>query len=283
MRSGELPSQTEPPSSTSADGIDQSSIASEHDIGELVHRIAKLMAENTRLTEEVSARDGFLAVAAHELKNALTPVAARVELLRFRLARWSPQEIEANLVQIEQATAVFARRATTLLDVSRMTSGKFQVDKTEVMVGPVASAICDSYRPLVDRARCDITLDLPDPNLAVVGDQLALEQILDNLVLNAIKYGAGTPIVVSAAKIDDRVRLSVSDKGPGISPEAQARIFERFERAVRPGEAGGFGVGLWVVKQLSEAMDGTVEVVSAPGAGSTFYIWLPVYSTKDFE
>lgn len=249
--------------------------------GALARRVAELTVENARLVEEVSARNGFLAVAAHELKNALTPVVARVELLRHRLVSWPPEKIEANLILIEQATAIFSRRATTLLDVSRMTSGKLQLDQAAVSMAPVVRTICDCYRPLADRARCELTLDLPDANLAILGDQLALEQITDNLVSNAIKYAGGTPIVVSAAQAGDRVRFSVSDRGPGITKEAQARIFEQFERAVRPGEAAGFGVGLWVVKQLSEAMNGTVEVTSTRGVGSTFCIDLPLAPTKD--
>ena len=232
----------------------------------------------------MSARDGFLAVAAHELKNALTPVVARVELLRHRMANWPPEKIESSLVQIEQVTAMFARRAATLLDVSRMTSGKLRLDRIEVKIGPVMRAIIENYRPLADRARCAFTLELPDADLAIAGDQLAFEQILDNLISNAIKYGAGTPISVSAHAASGVVRLSVSDQGPGISNEAQARIFERFERAVRPGEGtAGFGVGLWVVKQLSEAMNGAVDVSSVAGAGSTFCITLPFYQTKDPE
>ena len=140
--------------------------------------------------------------------------------------------------------------------------------------------------PLAERVGCALTLDLPDADLAILGDALALEQILDNLVSNAIKYGAGAPIAVSVRPDQGGhdVRLNVSDGGPGISSENQARIFERFERAVRRDEeTAGFGVGLWVVKQLSDAMEGSVEVFSKPGAGSRFCITLPLHPPKDPE
>ena len=99
----------------------------------------------------------------------------------------------------------------------------------------MARAIVESYRPLADRARCTLKLELPDEEIVIAGDRLAFEQILDNLISNGINYGAGTPIVVSAQAHATTVLLSVSDKGPGIAPETQARIFERFERAARPG------------------------------------------------
>ena len=252
-----------------------------HDVDELVGRLAELTAENALLAEQVAARDSFLAVAAHELKNALTPVVGRLAMLRSRIAAMTPEKVRGSLDQIEQATAMFARRATTLLDVSRMTSGKLQLNRVAVDIGKVAHAIVDGYRPLAERAGSELALDIPDAALVVSGDQVAIEQIFDNLISNAIKYGGGTPIGVSARRDAAArvVRFSVSDKGPGISSESQARIFERFERAVRPGEdIAGFGVGLWVVKQLSEAMGGTVDVTSVSGAGSTFCITLPLSS-----
>ncbi len=254
------------------------------DVPKLRHRLAELTSENARLAEEVLARDGFLAVAAHELMNALTPVVARVDRLRLRMASWSPEKIVTNLEQIEHATALFARRATTLLDISRMTSGKLRLDHIGVPVAPVARTVVESYQLLADHAGCRLTLDLPTPDLAIIGDFVALEQIIDNLVSNAIKYGAGTPILVSA-RIDEAghgVRITVTDQGPGISSESQARIFERFERAVlRGGDTPGFGVGLWVVKQLSEAMEGSIVVTSKPGGGSRFCVTLPVVQAKD--
>ncbi|WP_419815542.1 sensor histidine kinase [Glacieibacterium sp.] len=241
----------------------------------LTSRIAALSAENERLAEVVAARDGFLAVAAHELKNALTPVVARVEILRRRLDGWQPDKIESNLSQLEQAAGIFARRATTLLDVSRMAAGKLRLDKARIAVVPVIQAVCDNFRPLAERVKCDITIALPDPDLAIVGDQQALEQIVDNLVSNAIKYCAGAPISVRAEPVGDFVHLSVADRGPGISHEAHMRIFECFERAVRRGEEAGFGIGLWVIRHLSETMGGEVRVTARPGGGSTFCVVLP--------
>ena len=160
------------------------------------------------------------------------------------------------------------------------------MSQVEVDVCEAAASVVENFRPLVDHSRSTLALELPDRPVAILGDRLALEQILDNLVSNAIKYGAGKPIVVSVLDDTERghARIAVRDEGPGISAENQARIFERFERAVKPGDrAGGFGVGLWIVQQLCEAMGGAIEVTSSPGAGSAFSITLPLYQVSPTE
>jgi two-component system OmpR family sensor kinase len=175
---------------------------------------------------------------------------------------------------------------TTLLDVSRITTGKLQLEQDEVDVCEVAHAVAGNFEPLAKNAGSPIRLDLPAGGLSVLGDWMAIEEILENLVYNAIKYAAGKPILVSVVADASYgvARVSVEDGGPGISPESQARIFERFERAVPPHhQAGGFGVGLWIVKQLVEAMKGTIAVTSEPGVGSTFCITLPLTPVKEPE
>ncbi len=252
---------------------------------ELHRRIVELNEENVRLRDAVSARDTFLAVTAHELKNGMTPVLGRVDFLRPRLGAMSPEKLDAALDHIVWLVGVFAKRATTLLDVSRMTSGKLKVDRVKVDGIKIIEDVTEGFRPFAERAGSSLTLDISDTPVEVLGDRLSLEQVMDNLVSNAIKYGNGKPIVVSAcAESNGLARFTVRDSGPGISSQNEARIFERFERAVLPGDnAGGFGIGLWVVKQLVDAMDGTIEISSTPGAGATFCVTLPLYANKETE
>jgi two-component system OmpR family sensor kinase len=170
------------------------------------------------------------------------------------------------------------KRATTLLDVSRITSGKLALSRAPVELCGLARQVVENFRPIAEHAGCTLAGDLPDGRLIACGDALAIEEIVDNLVSNAIKYGRGKPVVVSAvAGLDgEYVSLAVRDQGPGISAVHQQRIFERFERAVSDGERnGGFGVGLWIVRQLAEAMGGKIEVASEAGTGSTFRVTLP--------
>src|SRR6185312_11439403 len=101
------------------------------------------------------------------------------------------------------------------------------------------------------------------------------DQIVTNLLSNAIKYGRGQPITIAIDARADRAMLSVADRGIGIGEEDQARIFERFERAVSVRHYGGFGLGLWIVRQIVQALGGTIEVESAPGQGATFTVTLP--------
>ena len=110
-------------------------------------------------------------------------------------------------------------------------------------------------------------------------DQLAVEQIADNLLSNAIKYGAGEPVEVSLLRRGAKAQLTVRDHGIGISEEDQARIFDAFERAVTRREQGGFGIGLWVVRQLVDTMHGEIHVASRRAEGSTFTVILPLSPT----
>jgi signal transduction histidine kinase len=104
---------------------------------------------------------------------------------------------------------------------------------------------------------------------------LGLDQVITNLLHNALKYGAGKPIELSVSTDGTRARLSVRDSGIGISPEDHARIFERFERAVPGRHYSGFGIGLWICKQIVEALGGEILVMSRLGEGSTFEVSLP--------
>lgn len=246
------------------------------------------MEEIAILREAVAARDAFLAVAAHELRNPMTPIAGRVERLRRSLRKpdFRLETLENSLGQIEWLIAQYVKRATTLLDVSRVTTGRFRLDPAPTDIGGLVRGVVENFAPVAELAGASLTCRVPDEALVRLCDRLALEQILDNLVSNAIKYAAGQPIHVDVSEAEPRgpIVMQVRDRGPGISAEIQARIFERFERAVRPGQhGGGFGVGLWVVRQLVETMGGTVTISSRPDEGATFTVTLPLSTIEDTE
>lgn len=249
-------------------------------IEDLQQRVSNLEQENITLSEAVAARDTFLAVAAHELRNPITPIVGRIDLLRRALPTASKEKIEWSLDQIDFLISRFVKRSTALLDVSRLTSAEgIQVKRETVEICALVRLVVDDFTQLARLSNTELSIDAPAKNIAVMGDALAIEQILDNLVSNAIKYAGGKPVTIAVKEeLNDRVAvLSVSDNGPGISPENASRIFERFERAVtRDDKAGGFGVGLWVVKRLCEAMDGTIKIGIGAAGGSTFSITLPL-------
>ena len=172
----------------------------------------------------------------------------------------------------------YVRRATTLLDVSRAQTGQLALLAAPVTLAEVVDEVVASLSPMAAHAGSAITVAVPD-DLVLSCERLALDQILDNLITNAIKYGDAGPITVAADREAAEARIRVSDTGIGIGEADQARIFERFERAVAdPGTAPtGFGVGLWLVRRLAEAMGGGVAVHSRPGEGATFTVTLPLH------
>jgi two-component system OmpR family sensor kinase len=248
--------------------------AQSHDIEALERRVAEL-------TEAVAARDAFLAVAAHELRNPMTPILAQVQRLR-RLSEGPGfgSEMSLGLGRLENLVEHYIRRATALLEVSRMTTGKLSLHLETFDLAELLHEISDALRPAAQYAGSSIHVEAPNA-LSVTFDRLAMEQVLDNLISNAVKYGGGKPIDLSLRADGETVVIEVRDKGVGISPDDQTRIFDRFERAVTQGSTvGGFGVGLWVVGQLVDAMQGTIMVKSVPGEGTTFTLRLPHHGTE---
>jgi two-component system OmpR family sensor kinase len=240
-------------------------------------RIKELEQRVAELTSAVEARDTFIAVAGHELRNAMTPLSGQIELLlaASRAGRVSPEQIGYRLGRMQQAVRYFLKRAAILLDVSRITSGKLHLELEPFDLASMLHELADEFTEVAQRMGIPLTLTVPD-TLMVTWDRLALEQITDNLVANAIKYGSGTPIGIMARAEGGRVQIEICDGGTGIPAAERERVFERFERAIGPGERrSGFGVGLWVVGQLVTAMGGTVTVGDAPGGGALFTLNLP--------
>jgi signal transduction histidine kinase len=179
---------------------------------------------------------------------------------------------------IEAATRQTRRLATLvddLLDVSRITAGRLALELEPVDLAQVTEEVLSHFAAEAERARCQVTLHTEG---SVVGrwDRSRLEQVVTNLLGNAVKYGAGAPIDLSVAARDGMARLKVQDHGIGIAPERQARIFEQFERAVSSRHYGGLGLGLFIVRRIVESLGGSVGVESALEAGSTFTVELPL-------
>lgn len=226
----------------------------------------------------VRARDDFLAIAAHELRTPVTPILVGISslLLTVRKAAepLAPEWLQRRLAPIDRAAHRLDRLIDTLLDVSRVTVGPMRLELEEVDLCGTVREVADRLRMELERAGCALTVRADGP---VLGrwDRLLVEQVVSNLLANALKYGAGHPIEIDVSATDDAARISVLDHGIGIAEDAQARIFERFERLVSVRHYGGFGLGLWIVRQIVESHGGKIEVWSRPGAGSRFTVQLP--------
>jgi two-component system, OmpR family, sensor kinase len=231
-----------------------------------------------QLRDAVRARDEFVAIAAHELRNPMTPIVMQVHAL-LRLAgnpeNCRPEYLAPRLEQLEVAIRDFLRRSNMLLDMSRIGSASLEIRRMEIDLSQVARSVVERWAVAARMGGCELTSRLEGDVIAIV-DEAALDQVIENLLSNAIKFGAGSPVQISLRSDGHVARLVVQDDGDGISDKDQARIFERFERAVTKREHGGFGIGLWVANQLVRAMGGDLALKSAPGAGSAFTVTLPV-------
>ena len=242
----------------------------------------ELLARIEQLTVAVSARDTFIAVAAHELRNPMMPILGQIDLLisGIRSGKFSIALVEQRLGRVQQAVHQFMKRAVVLLDVSRINSGRFRLEPIPCDLASLLRDIADEFAAAAQHSGVTLTVAAPD-QVPGLWDRLAIEQVVDNLVSNAIKYGGSSPVELRLIEEDQVVYLRVRDHGKGIPREHRARIFDRFERAVGHDEyRSGFGIGLWVVGQLVEAMQGTITVDDAPGGGALFSVRLPKCKTE---
>jgi two-component system OmpR family sensor kinase len=243
------------------------------EVEQLRHRIAEL-------TAAVEARDIFIAIAAHELRNPMTPIIGQIDLLRsaIKASRCTPEQVDTKMERIQRSMRHFVTRAGILLDVSRINSGRLQLTPEPCDIAGLLRDVAADFAGAALQAGVAISVTVPD-RLPGTWDRLALEQIVDNLLSNAIKYGSGTPVEISAESSAERVSIQVRDHGSGILAADRERVFGCFEQAVgRDDCRSGFGVGLWVVRRLTEAMGGTVVVGDTPGGGASFTVNLPQHT-----
>ncbi len=249
------------------------------EIARLRDALQKSAAEAEALRDAVAARDAFIATAGHELRNAMGGVLVAATHLHSQADQASqatplPAFVLPRLEQIARLSRTFVRRATTLLDVSRLTTTGLRLSPALVSWDEIWEGVRYELALQAERAGCELHVDVA-PGVSGFWDRDAVEQIVVNLVSNAIKFGAKKPVIVSGGAEDGDVTLRVRDHGIGISEGDRARIFARFERAVRPGDLPGFGLGLWIARQLARAHGGEIAVESEPGHGSVFTVRLP--------
>ena len=250
-------------------------------------RRTSLAIDNARLYREsreaVGARDDFLSIASHELKTPVTTLQLQIQsLLRRAEVDPSPaaQASVERLAAADRQVIRLTKLINELLDISRITGKGLELELEPVDLVAVVRDVVARNDEELKRARCEIRLEL-EPSPPGEWDRMRVEQIVTNLLSNAIKYGAGRPIEIRVDGDENAARLTVQDRGIGIRPEHQARIFERFERAVSKSDYGGFGLGLWIVRQIVDAHGGEIRVASEPGEGSVFTVELPRRKTSD--
>jgi signal transduction histidine kinase len=241
------------------------------DVTQLTHIEESLQAA-------VQIREAFLSVASHELKTPLTSLTLHVQRLRRAQARGqaltSLGDGKDPLVLVDRATGRLHKLVDELLDVSRISAGKLEMELETVDFSAVLRDIAAEMRDDLARAGCALDLEIED-SVTGLWDRTRLEQVVVNLVGNAVKYAAGKPIAIRLRYEGDNATLTVRDEGIGIAPEDHARVFQRFERAASDREYGGLGLGLWIAREIVEGLGGRITLDSALGRGSTFTVILP--------
>ena len=238
---------------------------------------AGLAVENARLylaaREAVVARDDFLAIAAHELRTPLSTLSLQLQALAATRGEELAEAVAAG--KLERAIKQTRRLASlidSLLEVSRITAGRLTLHREPTELTAIVRDVAQRLSAAAEAAGCAVTVAAEK---AVTGrwDPLRLDQVVTNLLQNAIRYAPGTAIEVSVEGDVRRARLAVRDHGPGIAPERRARIFERFEGGGQSQE--GLGLGLYITRQIVEAHGGRIRLESEVGAGTAFLVELP--------
>jgi signal transduction histidine kinase len=245
--------------------------------------LARLRQQVEDLRQSVRARDDFIAIAAHELRNPMTPVLGVAELALIAARKGQdtcPPRVIALLERLQRLVQDYMKRTTRLLDMSRLEAGKLQLEPVKTDLSGLALSVAQGYEAEAAHKRSVLQLDIEE-EITGECDPLAVEQVVENLLSNALKFGAGQPVALRLRSDGSRACFEVQDRGIGMSTDQRARIFGRFEQVVANYSGGGFGLGLWIASQLVQAMEGRITVSSRPGQGSTFHVMLPLRPASD--
>ena len=236
----------------------------------MINHMLEARQNELRLQQTIQDRDHFLSIASHEIRTPLHSLGLSFEALKLMPIAGVEKDI---LARAERQLTRLNRVVSTLLDVSRITEHRLTLDLEETDLFAVAADVASNFAAEARTARSELVLD----GVPVRGlwDRHRLDQIVSNLVSNALKYGAGNPVQIEVRDDGESAGLTVRDHGVGISADQQERIFERFSRASSARHYSGLGLGLWITKSLVDTMHGRISVESIPMKGATFTVHFP--------
>ena len=247
--------------------------------------LTQMATENARLYEEakaaIQARDDFMSIASHELRTPLTALYLQLQMAARASGETKTQEEDPRVARMLEGSLSGARRLASLvdelLDLTRLRAGKMILRREEADLTQLVREATAQLEPDARQAGVTIGTRLVEP-IQGSFDPTRMGQVIMNLLTNGIKYGGGNPIEVSVERQGPSATIRVRDSGPGISPDHQARIFERFERATDDRSISGLGLGLYITRQIVEAHEGDISVTSQLGLGTEFVVHLPLQS-----
>ncbi|MDQ6681223.1 MAG: hybrid sensor histidine kinase/response regulator [Pseudomonadota bacterium] len=247
--------------------------------------VRELLATQTELRRAVQMRDEFMSMVAHELRTPLNTLfidsqTRKSQADRDNVGFFTLERVKEMVGRDARQIRSMVRLITDMLDVSRIDGGKLTIEPADCDLAQIVRRVAADLSQQAEAAGSPIVVHADEP---VPGhwDAFRIEQILVNLLGNALRYGRGKPVSISLAVTpQDGARIVVGDQGPGIALEDRQRVFEKFERAQTENAAGGLGLGLFITKQLVEAHHGRVVVQSQPGEGASFIVTLPMAPTS---
>ena len=251
--------------------------------------VVQLQVTQRELERAVRMRDDFMSMVSHELRTPLNTLYLEAQLRQLHvskgnLAAFAADRLPAMIERDQRQIRNMVRLIDDMLDVTRMRKDALSIQPKPTDLAQLARAVVENLRQQAEAAGSEISLQAP-AELPGVWDEFRIEQVLTNLLTNALRYGGGRPVEMVVAQVgageDGFARVSVRDRGIGIAAEDQARIFEQFERTEHSRKhAAGLGLGLYITRQIVDLHGGRIGVESAPGEGSTFSVELPLAAPR---
>jgi signal transduction histidine kinase len=239
-----------------------------------------LQSTQLELEQAVRMRDDFMSIVAHEVRTPLNGLILETQLRKMHLARdnsaaFTLDKMHAMVDRDERQIKSLIRLIEDMLDVSRIRTGKLSIRPKRFDLSTLVRELLHNFSQQIDAAEASVSLDATQP---VIGnwDEFRIEQVISNLLTNALRYGAKSPISVKVYSEGGQALVDVQDRGIGISEENQKRIFQQFERVSARHAVAGLGLGLFISEQIVAAHGGTITVQSRIGEGALFRVCLPL-------
>lgn len=250
----------------------QKELKSSH--GNIESLASEIVKKAGDVQNSLELRDSFISMASHELRTPLTAMKLQLEVGRRKIVNSASIEHMKDLIEsADSQLSRMIRIVDEMLDVSRIQSGKFVIEKKITNFSELLAKILErSFLQQIEKGV--IRVNISDPIIHSNLDPFKIEQVIVNLINNALKYGGGSQIDVSLFTEKSCAVLQVSDQGPGIDPADQDKIFEKYERG-KVSKESGLGLGLYISKEIMLAHDGSIQLESKPSQGATFTIRLP--------